>query len=236
MASSNCSTSASETFEQAYNQPPHYTALSVNTSSTTTTATFQHANRFLRADLAFATSDLFSLSFFVMDNTETWIKFGSATQSGASFNSSVMSSFSLQKSNVVLALSEVMSDNLVLTALLPKLPGCPNTTRGLFNSLFTIAKSTMNDASSGLYGGFVESKAWDTLGARCIVEGSCKLALECLFPDAPLGGKAECSAEKGFKNQCIRDPNHRKVICREFDQNGNLIGENVSCCGGPCKL
>ncbi len=66
-----------------------------------------------------------------------------------------------------------------------------------------------------------------------VVEASCKVDLECLFKGAPLGSTAECEASKGFTNQCIRQPNQRKVICREFDKKGKLIGEAVVECRLP---
>lgn len=63
-----------------------------------------------------------------------------------------------------------------------------------------------------------------------VVKASCKIDLDCLFVGMPFAGKAECEASKGFKNQCIRQPDQRKVICREFDKDGKLVGESeVSC-------
>jgi hypothetical protein len=236
VSSSSCSTGTETTFEQAYNNPPHYSGLSVTTNSSIISAYFAQANRKIRADMAFTSPSAFTLGFFV-ESGEFWQRFGTATESGASFDTTFMSSIGLQKNSMIMALAEVMSSDAVVTAVWGNAttPGCPNTADGLHKSIYSIAGATMNSISSYFYANFIEQKVWLGLGDRCAIEAACRAELQCAKVGSAFGGIAACDATKGSGtkgNRCSRDTLNMKVVCQEFDEKGRLVSESVVSCYG----
>jgi hypothetical protein len=231
---STCSTAAATSFNQAYNNPAHFSNLAVSASGGVTTASFLVQNVQVRAALTVTSPTNFSYAYSAFDSSASlWKSLGTSTPSKTTFDSTALAQFSLSKNTLVLAISEVLvTDSVLNKGIFDASPikNCNKATTLLSGNIFSLAGTLMNDISARETARFVEDAGWNALGNRCTVEASCHIDLTCFIPGVPLNGTASCDASKGFSNQCLRQPGNRKVICREFDEKGNLIGESVVEC------
>jgi hypothetical protein len=226
------------------NSPRHYEQLSVSTTQTGSSAMFLGGGIWVLLDMTFYSPQDLIHRFYGYDwATGSWTAIGeiSAHPTEASWNYSNLDADAASRLGatdheaLALALMEASADAATVGGLItvPSLGDCAGAGTGVNRSAVRFARLLVDDIGSRIVAEKVESGAWAGMEGKCTVDASCKIDLECFVDGAPLAGKAECVADKGFSNQCIRQPDQRKVICREFDERGRLIGESVVECRLP---
>lgn len=223
------------------NSPRHYEQLSVSSKPDGATAVFLGGGIWVHLDMTFFSPQDLIHRFYGYDwGSGSWTAIGevSAHPTEAAWNHSNLDTETAarlgaaDREALVLALMEASADAAMVGGLInvPVLGTCAGAGTGVNRGAVRFARLLVDDIGSRIVAEKVEAGAWTGMEGKCTVDATCKIDLECFIDGAPLAAKASCEATKGFKNQCLRQVNQRKVICREFDDKGNLIGESeVEC-------